>query len=82
MSCRTRISSRFQHTRVRSCFRAPAGRKLVIADYSQIDCEYWPTGRKTTALVKALLSVDSLRNRQSDVLASDSDQRPNAAQLR
>ncbi|HXG91146.1 MAG TPA: DNA polymerase [Blastocatellia bacterium] len=44
----------------RSCFRAPAGRKLVIADYSQIELRIMADWSQDTALVKALLSGEDL----------------------
>ncbi|MFP5264181.1 MAG: DNA polymerase [Blastocatellia bacterium] len=44
----------------RSCFRAPAGRKLVIADYSQIELRILADWSQDTALVKALLSGEDL----------------------
>lgn len=44
----------------RGCFRAPAGRKLVIADYSQIELRILADWSQDTALVKALLSGEDL----------------------
>jgi len=44
----------------RSCFRAPPGRKLVIADYSQIELRILADWSQDTALVKALLSGEDL----------------------
>jgi DNA polymerase-1 len=44
----------------RWCFRAPAGRKLVIADYSQIELRILADWSQDTALVKALLSGEDL----------------------
>ena len=44
----------------RSCFRAPSGRKLVIADYSQIELRILADWSQDTALVKALLSGEDL----------------------
>ncbi len=44
----------------RSCFRAPAGRKLVIADYSQIELRILADWSQDTALVKALMSGEDL----------------------
>jgi len=44
----------------RSCFRAPTGRKLVIADYSQIELRILADWSQDTALVKALLSGEDL----------------------
>ena len=44
----------------RSCFRAPAGRKLVIADYSQIELRILADWSQDVALVKALLSGEDL----------------------
>jgi len=44
----------------RSCFRPPAGRKLVIADYSQIELRILADWSQDTALVKALLSGEDL----------------------
>lgn len=44
----------------RSCFHASAGRKLVIADYSQIELRILADWSQDTALVKALLSGEDL----------------------
>jgi DNA polymerase I-like protein with 3'-5' exonuclease and polymerase domains len=44
----------------RSCFRAPAGHKLVIADYSQIELRILADWSQDTALVKALMSGEDL----------------------
>src|SRR6185295_5497969 len=44
----------------RSCFRAPEGRKLVIADYSQIELRILADWSQDTALVKALISGEDL----------------------
>lgn len=44
----------------RSCFRAPAGCKLVIADYSQIELRILADWSQDTALVKALMSGEDL----------------------
>jgi DNA polymerase I-like protein with 3'-5' exonuclease and polymerase domains len=44
----------------RSCFRAPIGRKLIIADYSQIELRILADWSQDTALVKALLSGEDL----------------------
>jgi DNA polymerase I-like protein with 3'-5' exonuclease and polymerase domains len=44
----------------RACFRAPAGRKLVIADYSQIELRILADWSQDTALVKALMSGEDL----------------------
>ncbi|HEY7914477.1 MAG TPA: DNA polymerase [Blastocatellia bacterium] len=44
----------------RSCFRASAGHKLVIADYSQIELRILADWSQDTALVKALLSGEDL----------------------
>jgi DNA polymerase I-like protein with 3'-5' exonuclease and polymerase domains len=44
----------------RSCFRAPNGRKLVIADYSQIELRILADWSQDTALVKALVSGEDL----------------------
>jgi DNA polymerase-1 len=44
----------------RSCFRAPAGRKLVIADYSQIELRILADWSQDTGLVKALMSGEDL----------------------
>ena len=44
----------------RSCFRAPAGRKLIIADYSQIELRILADWSQDTALVKALVSGEDL----------------------
>jgi DNA polymerase I-like protein with 3'-5' exonuclease and polymerase domains len=44
----------------RACFRAPTGRKLVIADYSQIEIRILADWSQDTSLVKALLSGEDL----------------------
>jgi DNA polymerase-1 len=44
----------------RACFRAPAGRKLVIADYSQIELRILADWSQDAALVKALVSGEDL----------------------
>ena len=44
----------------RSCFRAPIGRKLIIADYSQIELRILADWSQDTALVKALMSGEDL----------------------
>ena len=44
----------------RSCFRAPQGRKLVTADYSQIELRILADWSQDTALVKALVSGEDL----------------------
>ena len=44
----------------RTCFRAPAGRKLVIADYSQIELRILADWSQDAALVKALASGEDL----------------------
>jgi DNA polymerase-1 len=44
----------------RVCFRAPRGRKLAIADYSQIELRILADWSQDTALVKALLSGEDL----------------------
>jgi DNA polymerase-1 len=44
----------------RKCFSAPAGRSLVIADYSQIELRILADWSQDTALVKALLSGEDL----------------------
>ena len=44
----------------RKCFRAPAGRKLVIADYSQIELRILADWSQDAALVKALVSGEDL----------------------
>lgn len=44
----------------RACFRAPAGRRLVIADYSQIELRILADWSQDTALVKALMSGEDL----------------------
>jgi DNA polymerase I-like protein with 3'-5' exonuclease and polymerase domains len=44
----------------RVCFRAPSGRKLAIADYSQIELRILADWSQDTALVKALLSGEDL----------------------
>ena len=44
----------------RSCFRAPEGRKLCIADFSQIEIRILADWSQDTALLKALLSGEDL----------------------
>jgi DNA polymerase I-like protein with 3'-5' exonuclease and polymerase domains len=44
----------------RSCFRAPRGRKLITADYSQIELRILADWSQDTALVKALMSGEDL----------------------
>jgi DNA polymerase-1 len=44
----------------RKCFSAPAGRALVIADYSQIELRILADWSQDTALVKALMSGEDL----------------------
>jgi len=44
----------------RACFRAPVGRKLVIADYSQIEVRILADWSQDTALLKALISGEDL----------------------
>jgi DNA polymerase-1 len=44
----------------RKCFSAPAGRTLVIADYSQIELRILADWSQDTALVKALMSGEDL----------------------
>ncbi|MEK6300187.1 MAG: DNA polymerase [Acidobacteriota bacterium] len=44
----------------RNCFRAPEGRKLVIADYSQIELRILADWSQDTSLVKALISGEDL----------------------
>ena len=46
----------------RACFRAPAGRKLVIADYSQIELRIIADWSQDTRLVKALMSGEDLHS--------------------
>ncbi|HUK89337.1 MAG TPA: DNA polymerase [Blastocatellia bacterium] len=46
----------------RSCFRAPQGRKLVIADYSQIELRIIADWSEDTRLVKALMSGEDLHS--------------------
>jgi DNA polymerase I-like protein with 3'-5' exonuclease and polymerase domains len=46
----------------RSCFRAPAGRKIVTADYSQIELRILADWSQDTALVKALMSGEDLHS--------------------
>lgn len=44
----------------RACFRAPEGRKLIIADYSQIELRILADWSQDTALLKALISGEDL----------------------
>ena len=61
MSCSDPNIQQIPHTpEYRICFRAPAGRKLVIADYSQIELRILADWSQDTALVKALLSGEDL----------------------
>ncbi|HEY6332413.1 MAG TPA: DNA polymerase, partial [Blastocatellia bacterium] len=46
----------------RACFRAPEGRKLVIADYSQIELRIIADWSQDTRLVKALMSGEDLHS--------------------
>ncbi|HEY7544340.1 MAG TPA: DNA polymerase [Blastocatellia bacterium] len=46
----------------RSCFRAPHGRKIVTADYSQIELRILADWSQDTALVKALMSGEDLHS--------------------
>lgn len=46
----------------RSCFRAPALRKIVTADYSQIELRILADWSQDTALVKALMSGEDLHS--------------------
>ncbi|HKV42408.1 MAG TPA: DNA polymerase [Blastocatellia bacterium] len=46
----------------RSCFRPPAGHKLVVADYSQIELRILADWSQDTALVKALASGEDLHS--------------------
>jgi DNA polymerase I len=46
----------------RACFRAPTGRKLVIADYSQIELRIIADWSQDTRLVKALMSGEDLHS--------------------
>lgn len=46
----------------RACFHAPAGRKLVIADYSQIELRILADWSQDVALVKALESGEDLHS--------------------
>jgi len=47
-------------TEYRSCFRAPQGRKLCIADYSQIELRILADWSQDTELIKAFVSGDDL----------------------
>lgn len=61
MSCSDPNLQQVPHTvEYRECFRAPKGRKLVIADYSQIELRILADWSQDTALVKALLSGEDL----------------------
>lgn len=61
MSCSDPNLQQMPHTvEYRSCFQAPQGRKLVIADYSQIELRILADWSQDTALVKALLSGEDL----------------------
>jgi DNA polymerase I-like protein with 3'-5' exonuclease and polymerase domains len=61
MSCSDPNLQQMPHTiEYRECFRAPQGRKLVIADYSQIELRILADWSQDTALVKALLSGEDL----------------------
>jgi DNA polymerase I-like protein with 3'-5' exonuclease and polymerase domains len=44
----------------RACFRAPEGKKLIIADYSQIELRILADWSQDTALLKALISGEDL----------------------
>ncbi|HEX5732331.1 MAG TPA: DNA polymerase [Blastocatellia bacterium] len=61
MSCSDPNIQQVPHTpEYRNCFRAPEGRKLCIADYSQIELRILADWSQDTALVKALLSGEDL----------------------
>jgi DNA polymerase-1 len=61
MSCSDPNLQQVPHTpEYRACFRAPVGRKLVIADYSQIELRILADWSQDTQLVKALLSGEDL----------------------
>ncbi|HJQ70601.1 MAG TPA: DNA polymerase [Blastocatellia bacterium] len=61
MSCSDPNIQQVPHTAdYRNCFRAPEGRKLCIADYSQIELRILADWSQDTALVKALLSGEDL----------------------
>jgi DNA polymerase-1 len=61
MSCSDPNLQQVPHTpEYRACFRAPLGRKLVIADYSQIELRILADWSQDTQLVKALLSGEDL----------------------
>lgn len=61
MSCSDPNLQQVPHTpEYRKCFSAPPGRKLVIADYSQIEIRILADWSQDTALVKALLSGEDL----------------------
>jgi len=61
MSCSDPNLQQVPNTReYRECFRSPAGRKLVIADYSQIELRILADWSQDTALVKALVSGEDL----------------------
>ena len=71
----------------RSCFRAPEGRRIVIADYSQIELRILADWSQDTHLVKALLSGEDLHRVTASQMLSipleqvTKDQRAAAKQL-
>lgn len=61
MSCSEPNVQNIPHaSEYRACFRAPAGRKLVIADYSQIELRILADWSQDVALMKALQSGEDL----------------------
>ncbi len=63
MSCSNPNMQQIPNTpEYRSCFRAPAGRKIVTADYSQIELRILADWSQDTALVKALMSGEDLHS--------------------
>jgi DNA polymerase I-like protein with 3'-5' exonuclease and polymerase domains len=63
MSCSSPNLQQIPNTpEYRSCFRAPAGRKIITADYSQIELRLLADWSQDTALVKALMSGEDLHS--------------------
>lgn len=61
MSCSDPNVQNIPHaSEYRACFRAPAGRKLIISDYSQIELRILADWSQDVALMKALQSGEDL----------------------
>ncbi len=61
MTCTQPSLQQIPHTKeYRSCFRAPQGRKLIVADYSQIELRILADFARDPALLKAFSSGEDL----------------------